>query len=580
MLSLDLLRTTVRRGNILPQFCSLDFGNGSEYELANKLITYFENSCKDGDNNNTKGILLEKTASLESEYDHKLVRGLFTLLERRSEFANKVKNVDPVTIRRELFEESSSRGFAITTQLRQEIINHVAKKFKVSADIINEAMWSDREENLILEKFESITPRELLVLYNRSLAQTLLFRCTTLEFYVRGGVYWKHVLRNVKRFGLMYHLQHTKVSENGDPESITCTLEGPLSLFKMTDRYGTAMAKLLPWIIKAPSWRISGSVIRKNEDGQKIYQFTISDKEMKDVLSMSESQREDNSSNLGSKKQKFEKDEGTDSNYDSILEEKFEKAFIQRFDKKDDWKISREPDPLIADGKAMIPDFVFERFGRKVYFEIVGFWTKQYLENKAAKLQSIFGANSNSNKNYTKTNNGKENKNQEDVSLLVAVNSELACSQIESISSDNIFTFKKEVPIKPVLQYLRKLDEEIVKENISSTKIQLEKELDIISVQNISKDYRIPVESALKILSTDYPEHIPINKTHLISKKKIEETKKQIEGISKFVDACKILESNDIPEICHAEFLSELGYDVTWNDLNPDNATITEKNSQ
>ena len=348
----------------------------------------------------------------------------------------------------------------------------------------------------------------------------------------------------------------------------------------MTDRYGTAMAKLLPWIIKAPSWRISGSVIRKNEDGQKIYQFTISDKEMKGVLSMSESQRENNSSNLGSKKQEFEKGEGNDSNYDSILEEKFEKAFIQRFDKKDDWKIFREPDPLIADGKAMIPDFVFERFGRKVYFEIVGFWTKQYLENKAAKLQSIFGSSNNNNKSDTKTNDEKENKSQEDISLLVAVNSELACSQIESISSDSIFTFKKEVPIKPVLQYLRKLDEEIVKENISSTKIQLEKELDIISVQSISKEYKIPAESALKILSTDYPEHIPINKTHLISKKKIKETKIQLDGISKFVDACKILESNDIPETCHAEFLSELGYDVTWNDLNPENAIITEKNSQ
>ena len=126
---------------------------------------------------------------------------------------------------------------------------------------------------------------------------------------------------------------------------------------------------------------------------------------------------------------------------------------------------------------------------------------------------------------------------------------------------------------------MRKLDEEIVKENSSSTKIQLEKESDIISVQSISKEYKIPVEAALKILSADYPEHISINNTHLISKKKIQETKNQLDSISKFVDACKILESNNIPETCHAEFLSELGYDVTWNDLNPDNATIAKRNT-
>ena len=568
MLSLDLLRTTIRRGSIFPQFCSLDFGNGTDYELANKIITYFENSCNSSIS--TKGMLLDKASSLESQYDHKLVRGLFVLLERRSHFANKVSDVDSIMIRRRLFEESSSRGLAITTEHRQEIIEDVAKKCKISTEDITEAMWSDREENLVLEKFESIAPRDLLIWYNRSLAQTLLFRCTRLEFYVKGGVHWKHVLRNVKRFGLMYHLQHAKDAENDSESTIICTLEGPLSLFKMTDRYGTAMAKLLPWIIRAPSWKINGSVIKKNEGGQKIYQFAISDKEAERILDMPESQRE---YNLGSKNQGLEED----PQYDSILEEKFEKAFRQRFDKKDDWKIFREPDPLIADGKAMIPDFVFERFGRKVYFEIVGFWTKQYLENKTAKLRSIFRT-----KSDRKSKEKGEDKDDDDnskISLLVAVNSDLACSQIESISRENIFTFKKEVPIKPVLQYLRKLDEEIIKENITSTKIHLDKELDIISVENISNKYKIPAESALKILSADCPGHISINNTHLISKKKIQKTHSELQGISKFVDACKILDSNNIPETCHAEFLSELGYEVTWNDLNPDNATISEKNS-
>ena len=46
MLSLDLLRTRISRGKIEPLFCSLDAGRDSDYELANKLITQFENVHK------------------------------------------------------------------------------------------------------------------------------------------------------------------------------------------------------------------------------------------------------------------------------------------------------------------------------------------------------------------------------------------------------------------------------------------------------------------------------------------------------------------------------------------------------
>ncbi len=549
MLPLDLLRTKIHRGKIEPLFCSLDFGNGSDYELANKLVTHFENIYK---NCKSRGDLLEKINPLESEYDYKLVRGLFTLLERRSVFESTFTKVNPIIIRQKLFEESATRGLALSDLQRQEIIQSVANKTDLSTYDVETIMWTDREDNLTLTKFDSINPKNLLLWYNLSLAQTLLFRCTTLEFYVEGGLYWKQVLRNVKRFGLMYNLEQQNTNNNSD--SLTCTLEGPLSLFKMTDRYGTSMAKLLPWIIKAPTWRINGSIVRKNDDGQKIYQFVMSNKDTVSVLqSVSEALYSDNS---------HAETQGT-YNYDSSLEIKFEKLFLQYFDKKDDWKISREPNPLIANGKAMIPDFLFERYGRKVYFEIVGFWTKEYLERKATKLKAIFDKN--------------ENKEQ-DVDLLVGVNTELSCSQLESISNDHVFTFKKEVSIKPILQYLRKIDKEIIEEKIRTTKIQLKKEMDIISIETIAEKYDIPAETALSILSVDYPDHVAVNNLYMISKGKIDSIKNMLRGTLKFIEACKILDTNKIPESCHADFLSKIGYDVIWNDLDPNNATIQKKN--
>ena len=248
------------------------------------------------------------------------------------------------------------------------------------------------------------------------------------------------------------------------------------------------------------------------------------------------------------------------------MEAAFAKKFYQHFDPNDNlgWKLSREPDPLIADGKAMIPDFLFERFGRKVYFEIVGFWTKEYLERKSAKLKVLF-------------DNNEKNKNNKNIDLLVAVNSDLACSQMETISKDSIFTFKKDVSIKPILEHLKKIDVEITEEKIVGTKIELdESDLNLISIKQIAQEHAIPETAALKIINTSYPNAYVAIDSYLIPKEKTIVVGNSLVGISKFVQACEVMTSHKIPDSCHADLLSELNYDVVWNDLNPDNAIIVK----
>ena len=545
MLSLDLLRTRISRGKITPVFCNPENKESNEYQLAQRLLESFANIHK---TKNPKKILLKETNLLESKYDYKLVRGLVALLERRSVFESQSTKINSIRIRKKLFEESSKNGLALTEQQREKIIKNVAQQSHLTTEEIQTAMWSDQEENLILEKFHELSPEELLFWYNLSLTQTLLFRCTSMEFYVEGGLYWKHVLRNVKRYGLMYNLQ-----KQNNKDSITCILEGPLSLFKMTDRYGTSMAKLLPEIIKAPSWSISGSIVKKNEEGQKIYQFSTSDKEITGIIQpTSDSHYHGNIT--------------SDSNdFDSSLEANFEKLFLQYFDKKDDWVISREPDPLIAEGKAMIPDFLFQRFGRKVYFEIVGFWTKEYMQRKTAKIKSIF----------EKNDHGKE----EEIDLLIGVNEDLACSQLEAISKENVFTFKKQIPIKPILNHLKQIDKEIAKEKTKTVNIKIEEKLDSIPIKQIAKKYNIPFEAALTILVKNYPDHVAVNESYMFSKEKMEAVKRSLEGITKFIDACKILDENKVDESCHADFLKKIRYDVIWSDLNPENAIIVQEES-
>lgn len=557
MLSSELLRTRISRGKIMPLFCAADFGNGTDYELANKLIVLFTNAQKD---RQCKGDLLKKIGLLEAEHDYKLVRGFFALLERRSVFgrSNSSSVATPVLVRQKLFEESSKQGLALSDSQRQNIVQQIADQMHVSPHEVETIMWSDKDENLLLTQFDIIGPKDLILWYNLSLLQTLLFKCTRLEFYVKGGIYWKQVLRNVKRYGLMYNLEY--VSEDGkDADSIKCILEGPLSLFKMTDRYGTSMAKLLPSIVGTSTWKINGSIVKRTDDGQKIYSFELSNDNTQEFLRSTIDTVYQNDSDGGN---------DDDYVYDSSTEAAFAKRFYQHFDQNEKfgWKISREPDPLIADGKAMIPDFLFERFGRKVYLEIVGFWTKDYLERKAAKLKVLF-------------DNNKKNKNRQSLDLLVAVNSELACSQIETISKERVFTFKKDVSIKPILKHLKKIDAEITKEKIGDTKIKLEtSDLDLISIEDIAQKHAVPKTAALKIIHADHPDAYVEIGSYLISKEKMGIVDVSLDGISKFVQACTIMKSHDIPDSDHADLLSKLGYDVVWPDLDPDNATIVKKN--
>ncbi len=553
MLSADLLRIKTSRGKVVPLFCTSDFGNGTDYELANKLVVFFTNAKK---NKQRKGDLMQKISLLESEYDYKLVRGFVALLERRSvfgsqEFSNTIAT--PASVRKKLFEESSRQGLALNVSQRQSIIQKIANQIHVSTEDVENLMWGDKDENLLLNQFDVINPKDLIMWYNMSLLQTLLFKCSRLEFYVKGGIYWKNVLRDVKRYGLMYGLEHD--SDDGDDGgSIRCVLDGPFSLFKMTDRYGTSMAKLLPSIVGTPTWNINGTLSKMTDSGQKIYSFEFSNENTQGFLRSRIEARTHSGVNDGYV-------------YDSSVEASFAKRFYQHFDQDDEfgWKMSREPDPLIADGKAMIADFLFERFGRKVYFEIVGFWTKEYLERKAVKLKALLG------------NDDRDGKSSDNVDLIVAVNSDLACSQIETISKDRIFTFKKEVSIKPVLEHLRKIDQEINEEKVAVTKITLDKNSqDIVSIKKTAQQHAIPEKATVEIINVSYPNQYAVVGSFLISKEKILVINDVVKNISKFVEACTVMADHGIPDSCHAEMLSELGYDVIWNDLDPNNALISK----
>ncbi len=68
----------------------------------------------------------------------------------------------------------------------------------------------------------------------------------------------------------------------------------------------------------------------------------------------------------------------------------YEEAFAGKWgdEPRDGWRLVREGGILQKGQKVFIPDFVLEHEdGRRVYLEIVGFWTPEYLQAKFESLQ-------------------------------------------------------------------------------------------------------------------------------------------------------------------------------------------------
>jgi uncharacterized protein len=596
MLTLQLLRVRTRSGAIFPLFCTKE----EDIELAKKIIQELEQTWK---NKEKKAVLEDRISAIEESdagSDYKLVRGLYALLERRCTFKSRDSNsdndgetsststipiIDPPRIRKAVFEESSKRGFALTELERMEIADSVASRLHLSShDVVLKTMWSDLDDNLILDYFDAIDPEALIGWYNLSLMQTLLFNCTKLDFYISGGLNWKRVLRTVKRLGLMYYLQQPQQQQEN---RIICSLEGPLSLFKLTDRYGTLLAKLLPSIIFSSDkkressgdggeWHLDAWIVRKTMDGRKIYEFKISKNEIPEL--MTDPYSSFPPSSITQKEVAGSSSLYNDYNiFDSAVEEKFAKRFEQA---ETGWRLTREPDPLVlSNGGAFIPDFMFEKYDKKIYLEIVGFWTKEYLERKLQKLADIF---------ISAYSRKKRNNNNYKTDLLfIALNEDFACSK-SSFSSivpkEQLIFYKNDtVPVKPILDYLKSIDREMIERKVNDPNLKIELDRDddnnnaVISINEVAQKYCIPAEVARRISLRDNKEKYIEAGMYLIPKSKVLKLESLLAGTSRFIDACSILSKEGIPESCHAELIVKLGYDVSWQSIDASTAIIVKR---
>jgi uncharacterized protein len=320
-------------------------------------------------------------------------------------------------------------------------------------------------------------------------------------------------------------------------------------------------------------------------DGRKIYEFKISKNEIPKLMtepsspflfsSITEKESAGPSSSSPASPSLHNE---YNNKFDSAVEEKFAKRFEQA---ETGWRLIREPDPLVlSNGGAFIPDFMFEKYDKKIYLEIVGFWTSEYLERKLQKLADIFVS--------VDSRKKRNNKDKTDP-LFIAVNEDFACSK-SSFSSivpkEQLIFYKNDtVPVKPILDYLKSIDREMIERKINDPhlKIELVNDIDnknnnaVISISEVAQRYSIPAEVVRQISLRDNREKYIEAGMYLIPKSKAHKLKSLLAGTSRFIDACSILSKEGIPESCHADLIVKLGYEVNWQSIDASTAVIAKK---
>lgn len=596
LLTSDLLVTRISRGKIKPEYVTLDSEN---LELARLLIETFEQHV-----GKTYGDLLAELEGYE-EMNYRFIRGLSQLLGRRAVIETDAA-VDPSLARETVFQ--MCEGMVLSPAEKQEALQKAAERLSISVEELEKALWADLEENQILKSFLPLSPAEILKQYNISLTQTLLFRAVDLDIWIRGD--FQKILWRILRSGLMYSLEdieEPKGKKEGDKrreadvksrvdgnsgKGVYLHLDGPASLFRMSERYGNSFAKIFPTLLRSKGWRLKAGILHKGFQGKRILEFTLDDSEEAfkpslEAIRYSEAlfsglQIEEAKEGYGAGKKAgsgteevvekagIEKEIGkeaeigfaeeagiqeTDSEeaiYDSTLEKTFGSLSLGS------WKIKREPTILKAGRYAFVPDFSLQRASMKVYLEIVGFWTPEYLEKKVEKLREV-----------------KE-------PLILLIDRKLKCSEKDFPAQEVIF-FDKKIPANEIMKILRKYEEKQLTEDKSTlqeTEISLSGEL--ISLAEIAAEKGVLLDAlkneiAERLSKSGEPGDYFLLENYLLHRQLLDRINLELEkpgAVRTYGDAVKLFEGFGLDRSLYYPVLEHLGYKVIWTGLSEEDAMI------
>lgn len=306
----------------------------------------------------------ELGSRLDPRRGFKVVRALGKLLEERAEWSEPA-TADPYTVRTRLFELAAalpeppaSEPGLLGSPTRDDVLSQVARE--TGLDEPATAMFADRQGAQLLAVFDRPAPEELIDRYNVAQVQALLYSASSLTVDLGSGADARLVFHYAKLLGLVYSLEPLG-------EGYRITLDGPLSIFGGTRKYGLRLAKLLPGLLLTAPWSLSADVAWKGRQAE-----LALDSESSGLRGHYRGPKD------------LEPDDGG-------VREAFEKAWRRAKD-TGDWSLEESQGviPLPERRTALVPDFTLRDAGtgKTSHLEILGFWSESQLVERVAMIRS------------------------------------------------------------------------------------------------------------------------------------------------------------------------------------------------
>jgi hypothetical protein len=107
----------------------------------------------------------------------------------------------------------------------------------------------------------------------------------------------------------------------------------------------------------------------------------------------------------------------------------------------------------------------------------------------------------------------------------------------------------------------------------------------VISIEDTAEKCRVPVEAVLRIVKSEFRRKDEEDANFLIVGKFLIPTSKANElrslldrdKITKYNEASSLFTKNGVPEECHADLISKLGFEIVWKGIDYNTATIEKK---
>ena len=536
MLTKDLLRVSRRGGRYRPAFVGTE-----RRRLAARLIGTYQ-----GHVGETRSDLEAAIEAIEREADDfKLVRGLAALLDREATFETDAP-LPPERVRRSVFEAAETVGVATDAE-RSEAIALAADGLAVETDAIEASLYADRPCNQRLASFDSRwDPETLIEQYNLSVAQTALFDATEVRLRSSDP---RTLVSAVKRLGLLYEIERGERDGDTDgrtdatdertddtdgrtddtlarsatsadaagrtPENDlplrTVVVTGPDRLFRRTRRYGTAFARLLRTLAGTPEWELRATVEDYGTERELV--LRTGDITVPGVEPVAE------------------------PSYDSGVEADFAARFSAL---ALDWELRREPDLLETGTSVMIPDFAFDyRYGDfRVYFEVMGFWTPEYVAKKLGQLADV-----------------------EDVELVVAVDESLGVGEEIAARDHRAIPYTGTVRLKDVVDVLRTYEADLVADAAADVPDTFRPDADVTTIEAVAAAHGVSPDA---IEDASFPDHERLGRL-LVRPAVLSAVDADLEAGMSLAAAEAVLADYGLSDT--SAVLSALGYRVVWDGL-------------